>query len=128
MIKKRFRNAGQPGQWRGLGRRQIWEAPVQHGGHVVDGAQVASGGGCLHVEERMLVGFRCQRDEVRSQGWPGWLAGEFGDELVGSTVEHLNDLGSDELLCRHVQAVGVALDGVEQPCSWVVELSQQGGG
>ena len=62
------------------------------------------------------------------QGRPRRLAGEFGDDLVGSAVEHLNDLGSKELLGRHMKPVGVALDGVEQPGSWVAEFAQQRGG
>ena len=62
------------------------------------------------------------------QGRPGRFAGEFGDDLVGSAVEHLNDLGSNELLGRHMEPVGVALDGVEQPGGWVAEFAQQRGG
>jgi hypothetical protein len=37
------------------------------------------------------------------------------------SVEHLNDLGANQLLGRHMEPVGVALDGVEQPGSWVAE-------
>jgi hypothetical protein len=33
--------------------------------------------------------------------------------MVGSTVERLNDLESDELLGRHLEVVGVALDRLE---------------
>jgi hypothetical protein len=43
-------------------------------------------------------------------------------------VEDLNDLGADQLLGRHIEPVGVALDRVEQPGSWVAEFSQQRGG
>jgi hypothetical protein len=51
-----------------------------------------------------------------------------GHDLIRSGVEHLNDLGSDEMLGRHMKAVGVAPDGVKQPGSRVAPLSQQGGG
>jgi len=51
-----------------------------------------------------------------------------GHDLVGSGVEHLNDLGSNELLGRHMNAVGVTPDGIKQPGSRVAPFSQQGGG
>jgi hypothetical protein len=38
---------------------------------------------------------------------------EFGDDLVGSAVEHLNDLGANQLLGRDMEAVGVALNSLE---------------
>jgi hypothetical protein len=43
-------------------------------------------------------------------------------------IEHLNELGANQLLGRDMEPVGVALNGVEQPGSWVAELSQQRGG
>ena len=76
----------------------------------------------------MFTGLGRQREQVCSQGRPGRLAGEFGDDLVGLAVERLNDLGSDELLGRDLEAVGVALDRIVQPGSRVAEFSQQGGG
>ena len=75
--------------------------------------EFASGGGCLQVEEWVLTGLSRQREQVCSEGRPRRLAGEFGDDLVGLAVEHLNDLGANELLGRHMEPVGVALDGVE---------------
>jgi hypothetical protein len=65
---------------------------------------------------------------VCSEGRPGRFAGEVGDDLVGLTIERLNDLGSDQLLGRDMEPVGVALDGVEQPGIRVAEFSQQRGG
>jgi hypothetical protein len=47
------------------------------------------------------------------------------DDLIGLAVEHLDGLGSDELLGRRLQPVGVALDGLEQPGSRLAEFSQQ---
>jgi hypothetical protein len=44
------------------------------------------------------------------------------------TIERLNDLGSDQLLGRDIEPVGVALNGVEQPGSRVADFSQQRGG
>ena len=92
------------------------------------GVEFATGGRCVQVEEWVLTGLSRQGEQVCSERRPRRLVGEFGDDLVGSAVEHLNDLGSDELLGRHMEAVGVALDGVEQPGSRVAELSQQRGG
>ena len=47
MIMKRLRYAGKPRERSRVGRCGLWEAPVQHGGHVPGGVEVASGGGCL---------------------------------------------------------------------------------
>ena len=82
----------------------------------------------MQVEEWVFTGLRRQGDQVCPQGRPGRLVGEVGDELVGEAVEHLDDLGSEELLGRDMEPVGVALNGVEQPGSWVAEFSQQRGG
>ena len=78
----------------------------------------------------MFSGFGRQRDDVCSEGRPRRLAGEFGDDLVGSAVEHLNDLRSNEVLGCHLKAVGVTLDGRVEAGSRVAEFSQQccGGG
>ena len=82
----------------------------------------------LQVEEWVLPGLSRQSEQVCSERRPGRLAGEFGDHLVGLAVEHLNDLGADQLLGRDIEPVGVALDGLEQPGSRVAEFSQQSGG
>ena len=119
---KRFRYAGKPGQRSRVGGCGLWEAPVQYGGHVSGGVEFSSGGGCLQVEEWVLPGLSRQSEQVCSQRRPGRLAGEFGDDLVGLAVEHLNDLGSNQLLGRDMEPVGVALDGLEQPGSWVAEF------
>ena len=76
----------------------------------------------------MLTGLRCQSEQVCSERRPGRFAGEFRDDLVGLAVKHLNELGSDQLLGRDMEPVGVALDGVVEPGCWVGEFSQQGGG
>ena len=85
------------------------------------------GGGCQQVAERPLSRFSREGEQVRSQGWPGWFGGESGDVLVGS-VEFCDGLGSEELFGCDVEAVGVALDGLEKPGRWVVELAQHGDG
>ena len=82
----------------------------------------------MQVEEWVLAGFGREGEQVGSQGRPGRFAGESGDDLVGSAVELCDDLGSDELFGGDVEAVGVALDGLEQPGRGVAELAQQGGG
>jgi hypothetical protein len=82
------------------------------------------------MEEWMLAGFSRQREQVCSKGRPRRLAGEVGDDLVGLAVEHLNDLRSNEVLGRPLEAVGVALHCRVEPGSRVGEFSQQcrGGG
>ncbi len=72
-------------------------------------------------------GFGRQGEQVGSQGWPGGFSGESGDVLVG-LVELCDGLGSEELFGCDVEAVGVALDRLEEPGRWVVELAQQGAG
>jgi hypothetical protein len=128
MIMECLRYAGKPRQWAWVGGCGLWEAPVEYGGHVFCGVEFSSGGGCLQVEEWVLPGLRRQGEQVCSERRPGRFAGEFGDDLVGLVIEHLNDLGSNELLGRDMEPVGVALDGVEQPGSWVAEFSQQRAG
>jgi hypothetical protein len=87
--------------------------------------EFSSGGGGLQVEEWVLTGLCRQREQVCSERWPRRLAGEFRDDVVGLAVEPVNDLKSDELLGCHVERVGVALHGVEQPRGRVAELAQQ---
>ena len=43
MGMERWWNAGEPGQRTWVGRRELWEAPVEDGGHVACGSKVASG-------------------------------------------------------------------------------------
>ena len=83
------------------------------------GAAAADGGVGAH-------GLRRQREEVGSQGRPGWFV--VSPAILVGLVELCDDLGSDELLGRDVEPVGVALDGLEEPGRWVVELAQQGAG
>ncbi len=124
---ERWWNAREPGQRTWVGRRELWEAPVEDGGHVACGSEVASAGGCQQVAEWMLTGFGREGEQVGSQGWPGGFVGESGDVLVG-LVELCDGLGSDELFGCDVEAVGVALDRLEQPGRWIVELAQHGAG
>ena len=76
------------------------------------------------MAEWVLSGFGREVEEVGSEGRPGGFGGEAGDVLVG-VVELCDDLGSEELFGCDVEAVGVALDSLEQPGRWVVELAQQ---
>ena len=124
MGMERGWNAGEPGQRTWVGRCERWEAPVEDGGHVAGRAQVSSTGGCQHVAEWVLSSFGRQGDQVGSQGWPSRFGGESGNVVVG-LVELRDGLGSEELLGCDVEAVGVALDRLEKPGRWVVELAQQ---
>jgi hypothetical protein len=125
MILKGLRNARKPRQWAWAGSCGLWEAPVEHGGHVCRGLKVASGGGRVQVDERMPTGLSRQCEQVCSEGRPRQLAREFRDDLVGSAVECFNDLRSNQLLGRHLEPVRVALDGRVEPGSRVGEFSQQ---
>jgi hypothetical protein len=128
MIMKRLRYAGKPRQRSRVGRCGLWQAPVEHGGHVAGGMEFSSGSGYLEVEEWVLTGLGCQSEQMCPQRRPRRLAREFRDDLVGSAIEHLNDLGANQLLGRDMEPVGVTLDSVEQPGSWVAEVSQQRAG
>ena len=55
--------------------------------------EFATGGRCVQVEEWVLTGLSRQSEQVCSQRRPGRLAGEVGDDLVGSAVEHLTIWG-----------------------------------
>jgi hypothetical protein len=120
-------DARAPGQRTWVGWRERCEAPVEDGGHVGCGSKVAPAGGCQQVAEWMLSGFGRQGEQVGSQGWPRGFGGESGDVLVGS-VELGDGLRSEELFGCRVEAVGVALDRLEEPGRWVVELPEPGAG
>jgi hypothetical protein len=79
------------------------------------------------VAEWVLTSFGRQRERVCPQGRPGGFSGESGDVLVGY-VKLCDGLGSDKLLGCDVEAVGVALDRLEEPGLRVVELAQHGAG
>jgi hypothetical protein len=119
MIMKGLRNARKPRQRAWAGSCALREAPVEYSGHVPGGLKVASGGGRVQVEERMLTGFSRQREQVCSERRPRRLS---------LAVEHLNDLRSNQLLGRDMEPVCVALYGVEQSGSRVAQLAQQCGG
>jgi hypothetical protein len=75
----------------------------------------------------MLTGFGRQREQVGSEGWPAGFSGESGNVVVG-LVELSDGLGSEELIGCDMEAIGVALDRLEQPGGWVVEIAQHGAG
>src|SRR5829696_8831279 len=124
---ERFWNAPEPRQRTWVDGRRLWEAPVEDGGHVACGSEVASGGGCLQVAEWVLLAFGSQVEEVCPKGWPGGFSGESGKVSVG-LVELCDGLGSNELFGCDVEAVGVALDRLEEQGRRVVELAQHSAG
>ena len=73
-------------------------------------------------------GVRRQREQVCRR------VGHDGSPVSSGTIwsarlsSICNGLGPGELLGRDMEAVDVALDGVEQPGGRIAELSQQGGG
>ena len=125
---KCFRNTGKPWQRATVGSCRLWEAPVEHGGHIAGGVEFAPGGGCVQVEEWVLTALRRQSEQVCPQRRPRGLAGEVGDDLVGSAVKHLNGLRANQLIGRDMEPVGVTLNGLEQPESRMAQPSEQCGG
>jgi hypothetical protein len=63
--------ARQPGQRTWVDRRQRWNAPVEHGRHVVCGSKIACVGGCQHVAEWVLSTFGRKGEQMCPQGRPG---------------------------------------------------------
>src|SRR4029453_15048606 len=128
MATERFWNAWEPGQRTWVDRCERWEAPVEDGGHVAGSAEVASAGGrCQQVAEWMLLGFGREGEQVCPQGRPGGFSGESREVQIGM-VKLRHGLGSDELFGCDVEAVGVALNRLEEPGRWIVELAQHGAG
>jgi hypothetical protein len=120
---QRWCNAREPGQRTWVARCELWEAPVEDGGHVACCVEVSSGDGCQQVAEWVFTGFGRQREQVASEAWSGGFGGESGNVLVG-LVEFCDGLGSDVLFGCDVEAVGVALDRLEEPGRWLVEFVQ----
>jgi hypothetical protein len=66
MIMERFRDAGKPWKRPWVGGRGLWEAPVQHRGHVCRGVEFATDGRCVQVQKWVFTGLgrqvsRCAR-------------------------------------------------------------------
>ena len=114
MATEGFWNAREPRQRTWVGRRERCEPPVEDGGQVACCSEVASEGGCQQVAEWVLTSFGRQRERLCQHGRPGGFSGESGDVLVGY-VKLCDGLGSDKLLGCDVEAVGVALDRLEEP-------------
>jgi hypothetical protein len=127
MVMQRWWNAWEPGQRTWTSRRQRCEAPVEDCGHVAGGFEVASAGGGQQVAEWMLSGFGGEGEQMGSQGGPGGFVGESRSVVVG-LVELCDGLGAEELFGCDMEAIGVALDRLEKPGRWVVELAQQATG
>ena len=83
---ERFWYAGEPGQRTWVCMRELWEAPVEEGGHVARAVKIASVRGCQHVAEWVLSTFGRQREQVWPQGRPSRFVGESGEVLVGVVV------------------------------------------
>jgi hypothetical protein len=101
MVMQRWWNAWEPGQRTWVGGCGLWEAPVEDGCHIAGGSEVASGGSCQQVAERVFTGFGREGEQMSSQGRPSRLVGEAGDVLVG-LVELCHACGSDKLFGCHV--------------------------
>jgi hypothetical protein len=118
-IMERCWNAGKPWQRPWVSGCGFWEAPVQHGGHVCCGVEFATGGRYVQVEEWVLTGLGRQGEQVPA-GSARTADCEVRHDLVDSGVERVNDLGSDEVLGGHQEAVGVALHRLESRAAGVL--------
>lgn len=128
MIMKRLRNAGKPRKRPWVSGCEVQQPPVQHSRHVCCRVEFAIDRRYVQMKEWVLTGLRRQGEQMCPQGRPGRFVGEVGHDLVSAAVEHLNVLGSEELLGRHLKAIAVTLDGVTQPGSRAAQISQHGGG
>jgi hypothetical protein len=122
-------DARQPWQRPVIGCRGLRKSPVEDGGHVASGGEVAALSSIVEMAERVVACFGGEVEEVGSEGGPGRFAGEAGDVAI-NRVEVGNNLRSEEVFGGGVAAVGVALDSVEQPGGRVAEFTQgrRGGG
>src|SRR3954469_7707702 len=64
---QRFRYAGKPRQRTWVGGPEFREAPVEDGGHVACGFEVASAGPCQHLPEGVLSSFGRQGEQMCPQ-------------------------------------------------------------
>ena len=80
------------------------------------------------MAERVLHRFPPRARAGGLAGRPSRFGGEPGHVPVGLVELPRDGPGSNELFGRDVEAVGVALDRLEEPDRGVVELAQQGGG
>jgi len=127
MVMQRCWNAREPRQRAKVARHERCKAPVEDGGHVACGSQVASAGRCQHVSEWVLTSLGRNIEQVGPQGRPGGFIGESEDVLVG-LVKLCDSLWSDKLFDCDVEAVGVALNRIVESSRRVAELAQQGTG
>jgi hypothetical protein len=103
----------------------FWEAPVQDGGDVFSRAEIPPECGFMEVDERVFAGLCCQGDEVGSQGRPGGFLGDVRYDLIGSAVERIHNCGSDDSFSGGLQAIGVALDRINQPGRRVAKSAEK---
>jgi hypothetical protein len=115
-------DARQPWQRPMIECRSLRKAPVKDGGHVASAGEIASLSSIVEMTERVLARFCGEVEDMGSQGGPRRFAGEAGDVAV-DPVELGNNLRSEEVFGGGVEAVGVALDSVEQPGGRVVEFT-----
>ena len=92
MGMERLWNVREPGQRTWVGRRELWEAPVEDGGHVAGSIEVSSGGGRHQVAEGVLSSFGREGEQMGPQGRPSRFGGESGNVVVG-LVELCDALG-----------------------------------
>jgi hypothetical protein len=71
----------------------------------------------------MQPGLAGQGDQISAEGWPGRFAGDAWNDLVGSVVERLDQLRSDDVFGGDVQTVVVPLDPLMEPDRGVADFS-----
>ena len=117
MVLERWWYAREPGQRTWVGRRELWEAPVEDGGHIACGFEVAPGGGCQHEAEWVLSSFGRQGDQVGPQGRPGGFSGESGEVLVDISGQAPGTWPSRRARGRRPAESCLPAEGVRSTCS-----------
>ncbi len=64
MVMQGWWNAREPGQRTWVGRRQLWEAPVEDGRHIACDSKVGSAGGCQQVAEWVFTSFGGEGEQM----------------------------------------------------------------
>ena len=96
MVAQPLRDAGEPRQRSGAGVAVagVVEPPVEDGGPVVGGVELAAAGGC--ASWRRVGAVRGEQQQVGTEGGPGRLIGQAGHDLLGRDIQRLDDFPSGQ--------------------------------
>jgi hypothetical protein len=127
VVAELLGDAGEPGQWSLAGRQVVVEAPVEDGGAVVGGVQLAGAGGDLERGGGVGAGGG-EQDEVGAQGGPRGVVGDAGDDPVGTGLQRGDSGGAEVVFCGDGEGVEVAGGGGAEPQGGGEVVAGGGGG